>query len=45
LLGLFAGYWADKKFGTSPWLMLGGIVLGATAGFILFFREVLSKDE
>jgi ATP synthase protein I len=45
LLGLFAGYWADKKFGTAPWIMLGGIVLGTTAGFVAFFREVFSSDK
>src|SRR4051812_555972 len=32
LLGLAAGYWLDKKLGTSPWFTLVGIVLGFAAG-------------
>ena len=31
LVGYFAGHWADKKFGTAPWLMIAGIVLGFAA--------------
>lgn len=33
LIGFFLGRWADEKFGTEPYLMLIGLVLGmATAG-------------
>ena len=43
----FAGSWADEQFGTKPWLMIGGLALGAGAGFYNFFRTVadLGKKE
>lgn len=47
VLFLFAGKYADDVFGTKPWLMVAGIVIGFTGGMIHFFREVieLSKKE
>ncbi len=38
LLGLGLGYWLDRRFGTSPWLTLVGIVLGSAAGFRSLLR-------
>lgn len=35
------GVWADGQFGTKPWLMLGGIVLGF-AGAILLVRKQIT---
>lgn len=32
------GWFADLLFGTSPWGIVGGIVLGSIIGFIQFFR-------
>lgn len=32
------GWFADLMFGTSPWGIVGGIVLGSIIGFIQFFR-------
>ncbi len=32
-LGLFAGVWLDKKFGTSPVLTFIGLGMGIVAGF------------
>ena len=43
LFGFFLGYWADKKLGTQPWLMLAGAVVGMGAGFYGFIRESLEK--
>ena len=45
-LGLFAsvavmlgiGWLADRWLGTSPWLMIVGLVLGAAVGFYEFIR-------
>ena len=47
VLFLFVGKYADDAFGTKPWLMVAGIVIGFTGGMIHFFREVieLSKKE
>lgn len=28
LVGFFAGQWADNRWGTEPYLMIGGILLG-----------------
>src|SRR5580765_7942987 len=35
---LVIGWGADLLFGTSPWGMVAGIVLGSVIGFIQFFR-------
>ncbi len=36
------GWWLDKKFDTAPWLLLAGLVFGATGGMISFIRTALS---
>jgi ATP synthase protein I len=38
LIGLFAGKWLDSKFGTDPYLMIGGLVFG----FIAAAREIVN---
>lgn len=35
---LILGWFADLLFGSSPWGIVGGIVLGSIIGFIQFFR-------
>jgi F0F1-type ATP synthase assembly protein I len=47
ILFYFIGKWADEKLDTTPWLMLLGVMVGATGGFIKFFKTVtdLSKKE
>jgi hypothetical protein len=32
--------WADRRFGTDPWLTLAGSVLGITAALYLLIRAV-----
>jgi ATP synthase protein I len=32
------GWFADRWFGTKPWLLVAGIVVGATVGFYQFVR-------
>lgn len=39
---LFIGKYADDRFGTKPWLMVAGIVLGFAGGMIHFFRTVIA---
>lgn len=42
-LGLcaFAGWWLDRKFDTTPWLLLGGAMFGLFAGMYSFIHRVL----
>ena len=35
---LFLGWIADLLLGSSPWGLVGGIILGAVIGFVQFFR-------
>lgn len=39
------GYVLDRKFGSKPWLLLLGMMLGMAAGFVNFFRLVLQPPE
>jgi ATP synthase protein I len=41
LLGVGAGYWLDRRLGTSPWLLLLGAVFGLAAGFYQFYKTVV----
>lgn len=43
-LGAGAGYWLDERFGTSPWLMVAGIVAGAVAGMYNAYRVIVAQD-
>ena len=33
------GYWIDGRFGTTPWGMLGGVVIGLVGGLFNLVRE------
>ena len=37
----FVGYWVDKRFGTTPWGILGGVVIGLAGGLYNLVRESL----
>ncbi len=39
------GYWLDRRFGSDPWLLFGGLILGMVTGFVNFFRLVLSIPQ
>jgi ATP synthase protein I len=45
VIGLVAGYYADRWLGTSPWLTLVGLGLGIAAGFVTLFRSVKSAER
>jgi ATP synthase protein I len=45
LLFLYIGKWLDAKFGTSPWLLMLGVVLGAGAGFYSFYRRIMAASR
>jgi F0F1-type ATP synthase assembly protein I len=34
----------DKQFGTAPWCLVGGILLGSAVGFYEFIR-IMSRSE
>jgi F0F1-type ATP synthase assembly protein I len=38
VLMFFVGKWLDAKWGTTPWLMLVGILFGSAAGMTQFIR-------
>ena len=45
---LIIGWVLDTFFGTTPWLLVGGILLGSVIGFYQFFRitsEILKNKE
>jgi F0F1-type ATP synthase assembly protein I len=37
----FVGYWIDFRFGTQPWGILGGVVIGLVGGLYNLVRESL----
>ena len=39
------GYWLDGRFGTSPWMLVIGLVLGAAGGMISFIRTALKAGK
>jgi F0F1-type ATP synthase assembly protein I len=44
MIGLGAlGWWIDGKFGTGPWVMVAGLLLGMAGGFVNFLQLVLPK--
>ena len=40
VLFAFAGYWLDKKLGTSPWLLILLVFVGAAAAFYSMYRRL-----
>jgi F0F1-type ATP synthase assembly protein I len=40
LLFLFAGQVLDRRFGTSPWLVMIGAFVGAAAGWYALYRTL-----
>ena len=45
LLGVFVGRWLDGRWGTKPWLLVVGAVLGLVLGFYSFLRSVLPAGK
>ena len=44
-LWLLLGYWADKHFGTAPWLMLAGAVVGFGLGLYRMVRDAMAAQR
>jgi F0F1-type ATP synthase assembly protein I len=36
------GYWIDGKFGTTPWGILGGVIIGIVGGLYNLVKESLA---
>src|SRR5687768_16471118 len=41
VLGLLAGRWADAQFGTAPWMLIIGSLLGIGSGLYHFLKTTL----
>jgi len=37
-IGAFGGSWLDGRFGTDPWCLLTGVLLGSVSGFRSLYR-------
>lgn len=45
LVCLFAGQWLDSKLGTTPWLLLVGVLCGAALGFWMMLRVAKEAEK
>ena len=45
LVFLFIGQWLDRKLGTTPWLLLAGVLLGAALGFWMMLRVAKEAEQ
>ncbi len=43
--GVLGGQWLDKRWDTTPWLTLTGLVIGAVAGFYNLIKILNWKDR
>ena len=45
-LGALIGFWLDRRFGSSPWFLLGGLLLGCASGMYLLIKDIsrMNKD-
>jgi F0F1-type ATP synthase assembly protein I len=46
-VGVFGwlGWWLDGRYGTNPWLLLGGIGLGLAVGFNSLFKKLNLAEQ
>jgi ATP synthase protein I len=44
-LGTLSGFFLDRRFGTKPWLLVAGALLGVSGGFYSFIRAVIALDK
>ncbi|MCY2961790.1 MAG: AtpZ/AtpI family protein [Planctomycetota bacterium] len=39
------GWWLDRRFGTLPWLLVTGVLVGALGGFVRIVKAVPGKSS
>ena len=45
VLSSFAGLWLDRQLGTSPWLLIVIVFLGAAAAFYSLYRKLMKGQR
>ena len=45
LVFVFAGVWLDRRLGSSPWLVILFVFLGAAAGIFSMYRKVTAAQR
>lgn len=40
VLGVLGGVWVDRRFGTTPWVMLAGVIVALGFSTILVVRRI-----
>lgn len=45
LLGVFVGYRLDRRWGTSPWLLVSGAGIGLFLGLYVFLKPYFPKGD
>lgn len=45
VLSVFAGIWLDKQLGTTPWLLIVTVFLGAALGFYSLYRNLMKGQR
>jgi ATP synthase protein I len=45
--GLYGGQWLDRRFGTAPVFLYGGVAIGAVGGMTALYRQLMRavRDE
>ncbi|MEO8564577.1 MAG: AtpZ/AtpI family protein [bacterium] len=44
LVFVYLGQWLDRKLGTTPWLLIVGVFLGAGASFYSMYRKLMTAQ-
>src|SRR5215211_9302801 len=44
LVFLYLGQWLDRKLGTAPWFLIGGVFLGAGGTFYSMYRKLMAAN-
>ena len=44
-VGLFFGYWLDKRLGTNPWMLMIFTLLGVASGLIALVRGISKYNK